>query len=263
MDFEGKTVLITGGAGGIGSASAMEFASRGAQVAIADLDTARGAQVKGELEKTGATAHFLEVDLSQRDSYVSLIETALERMGRLDVLVNNAGILFRVGTPETTPEMWYETLDVNLSAPFFLSQRAAIAMKEQGGGAIVNLSSELGIYADAGTVSYCVSKAGIVQLTKAMALDFARDNIRINAVAPGETHTLMTEDAIRQRGMTLEQGLARFARRVPLRKVGKPQEIANLIVFLASDAASFITGTTVSADGGTSAAGPGGVADDQ
>ncbi|MGH6953217.1 MAG: SDR family NAD(P)-dependent oxidoreductase, partial [Alphaproteobacteria bacterium] len=218
-------------------------------------------KVRAAAGASGASVEFIQGDLKDARFCDRLVEEARVRMGRLDVLVNNAGILHRVGALETTDEQWLETMAVNLNAVFFLSRAAARVMKAQGGGAIVNVASELGVFADKGATAYCASKGAIVQLTRAMALDLARDNIRVNAVCPGEVHTQMLEKAVADRGMTLEEGLRRLGRRVPIRRVSKPREIAATILFLASDDASYVTGTALSADGGTSAAGPGGVVD--
>ncbi|MDP6603357.1 MAG: SDR family oxidoreductase [Rhodospirillales bacterium] len=262
MDFSGKAVLVTGGTSGIGAATAKAFAGAGAAVVITGRNSGRAADVIASAADASGEITFLEADLREPGIAENVVADSLERLGRLDVLVNNAGVLHRFGTLETTPEQWHETMAVNLNAVFFLSRAAAQQMKEQGEGTIVNVSSELGRFADVGTVSYCVTKAAIVQLTRALALDLAGFGIRVNAVAPGETHTAMLESAVRKRGYTIDQGLARFAGRVPLGRVANPDEIADVILFLASDDASYITGATLSADGGTSAAGPGGAAED-
>ena len=263
MDFTGKAVLVTGGTSGIGAATALAFAGAGAAVLFSGRDAGRAAGVIASAADATGPIAFIEADLREPGIAERLVAETLERLGRLDVLVNNAGVLHRYGTLETTPAQWHETMAVNLNAVFFLSRAAAKAMKAQGGGAIVNVSSELGRFADAGTVSYCVTKAAVVQLTRALALDLAAFGIRVNAIAPGETHTAMLESAVRKRGYTVAEGLARFAGRVPLNRVADPDEIADAILFLASDDASYVTGATLSADGGTSAAGPGGATEDR
>jgi len=261
MEFGGKVALVTGGTSGIGEATVHAFARAGAAVTFTGRDETRGRKVRAEAGAAGARVEFIQGDLKDARFCDRLVDEARARMGRLDVLVNNAGILHRVGALETSDEQWLETMAVNLNAVFFLSRAAARVMRAEGGGAIVNVASELAVFADKGAAAYCASKGAIVQLTRAMALDLARDNIRVNAVCPGEVHTQMLEKAVADRGMTLEEGLRRLGRRVPIRRVSKPREIAATILFLASDDASYVTGTALSADGGTSAAGPGGVVD--
>lgn len=262
MDFSDKIILVSGGTSGIGAATARAFAREGATVVINGRDAERAASVTEDAVGLYGKIIFIRADLRKSGSAESVVRGTFNRFGSIDVLVNNAGILHRCGTLDTKPEQWHETMDLNLNAAFFMSRAAARLMKESGGGAIVNVSSELGLFADAGTVSYCVSKAAMLQMTRAFALDLAPYGIRVNAVAPGETRTAMLTSALRSRGYNLEKGLSRLAMRVPLNRVAMPCEIAEVILFLASQDASYITGATLSADGGTSAAGPGGVNDD-
>ena len=263
MKFQNKAVVVTGATSGIGAATALAFAEEGARVMVTGRSEARGQETVSKCQADGSPdSFFLQADLREPAECRRVIDEAAARFGRIDVLVNNAGMLHRVGSLETSDEQWLETMATNVNAVFFLSRAAARLMKDLGGGAIVNISSELGKFADSGTVSYCTSKAAVIQITKAMALDFAQDNVRINAICPGEVHTAMLESAVVKRGMTIEQGLARLGGRVPIKRVGRPQEIASCILFLASDDASFVTGAALSADGGTTAAGPGGAAED-
>ena len=264
MDFANRCVIVTGATSGIGAATAVAFAGAGARVMVTGRNQARGAETVARCEAAGAAdAVFLRADLHAPAACRQVIDEAAARFGRIDVLVNNAGMLHRVGTLETSDDQWLETMAVNVNAVFFLSRAAARIMADQGGGAIVNVSSELGKFADSGTVSYTTSKAAVIQITKAMALDLAKQNIRVNAICPGEVHTAMLASAAHQRGMTVDQALARFGARVPIGRVGRPEEIARCILFLASDDASFVTGAALSADGGTTAAGPGGAAEDK
>ena len=263
MRFDGRCVLVTGATSGIGAATAKAFAAEGASVVISGRNAERAAGVIAEAGETPAAIVFIAADLRDESAYETLIADATDRLGRLDVLVNNAGILHRAGSLETTPEQWAEAMAVNVNAPFFLSRAAARGMKAQGGGAIVNVSSELGLYADAGTTSYCASKGALVQLTRAMALDFAAEKIRINCVCPGRTLTPLLVGAMTQWGVSLEEGLARRREWMPMKRIAEADEIARVILFLASDDASFVTGATLSADGGTSIAGPGGAASDR
>ena len=259
MNFTGKTALVTGATSGIGAAIAAAFARAGATVMVTGRDAKRGQTVVRDINAAGGgQADFLAADLTSPSAAADhAVAATVKRFGRLDILVNNAGAMHRVGTLDTTDAQWGETMAVNLHAVFFLTRAAGRVMKDQRSGAIVNVASELGLFADAGITAYCVSKAAVVSLTRSTALDLVEWGIRVNCIAPGETRTAMMESGIRQRGMTLEQGIARFAGRVPMKRIGEPDEIARSVLFLASDDASYITGTTLSADGGTSAAGPG------
>ena len=259
MRFEGKAILVTGGATGIGKATAMAFSDEGARVLTASRDAARGAAFEGEMRAAGRAIEFAACDLREDGAPEALIAEAVRRLRRLDVLFNNAGINHRYGTLATTNAHWAEVIRVNLGAPFILSREAAAVMKDQGGGVIVNLSSDLGLFAEPGKVSYCTSKAALLQMTKAMALDLAPHNIRVTAVAPGDTYTEMTDDKIGHLGLPYDEGMAWIADPIAMKRLATVDEIARAVLFLASDEASYVTGTTLSVDGGTTASGPGGV----
>ena len=257
MDFSGSSVVVTGGASGIGAATAAAFTAAGARVLAVDRDAEAlfrlAASPPGRIER-------LVADVGDPDACDNVIAEAARCFGRLDVLVNNAGILVRKGFLETTDEEWRQTMAVNVNASFFLARAAGRVVRDQGGGgAIVNVASELGLCAVKGAFAYAASKGAVVQLTRALALDFAEFGIRVNAVAPGRIQTPMLESALRARGWSIDEGLAHYATAVPMGRIGRPDEIANAILFLASADASYITGTTLSADGGDQAAGPAGV----
>ena len=257
MDFKGRVVLVTGATAGIGAATARAFALARARLAITGRNAERGAEVAAEAERLGgAEAWFVAGDLADPAFSAHLVDETVARFGRLDVLVNNAGAKDRKGVLETTDAHWTHVMAVNLNAVFYLSRAAAHQMKAQRGGAIVNNASELGIHAEPGKFTYCVAKAGVIQMTRAMALDLAADGIRVNAVAPGDLRTEMMESKVRAGGMAVEEGVALIGRRAPMRRVAEPEEVANAILFLASDAASYITGVTLAVDGGTTATGP-------
>lgn len=250
MDFAGKTVLVTGGSSGIGAATVKAFAAAGARVLSTGRDTARGTRVCAE---TGSKAEFVAGDLADPRFCESLVPETVKRFGRLDVLVNNAGALYRTAPVDTSAAQWREMFAVNVDAPFILSSAAVRQMRVQGGGAIVNVASELAVVGGKGIGSYAATKGAVALLTRSMALDHAEEGIRVNAVCPGEILTPMLENSVLQRGMTVEDGVALLARHVPMKRVAKPEEIAATILFLASDAASFVTGALLAADGGSTA----------
>ena len=219
-NFSERAVLVTGATRGIGTAIAKAFARAGAHVTITARELARGLTIRQELERTGATLEVIEADLSKTVRYDDIVAAASKRLGRLDVLVNNAAVIPRdraVGTLDTTDDEWFETMTVNVDAVFGLSQAAARVMKDQGAGTIVNIASEMGIFADAVAIPYAVSKAAVIHMTRAMALDLAPFGVRVNAIAPGETRTAMMEEGLRARGIDVDEGLRRLAGRVPLK----------------------------------------------
>ena len=250
VKLAGRVALVTGATWGIGRATALAFAAEGARLMLTGRDEVAGAAAVADCAALGAEAAFSRADLAEPAACKTLVEAAVARFGRLDVLVNNAGVVHAVGTLETTDAQYHEQMAVNVGAVFFLSCEAARVMKARGGGAIVNVASDLGLRGEKGITAYCVSKGAVVQLTRAMAIDQAGDNIRVNAVCPGEIHTDMLENAIRGRGWSLEDGIERLNQRVPVGRIGTPEEIARAILFLACDDSSFCTGAHLSADGG-------------
>ena len=256
MDFSGKTIVVTGGTSGIGAATALAFADAGGRVLISGRNAKGAAKVMADAKRLSGRIDFVQGDLSDRATCDRLIAEAVKRLGRIDVLINNAGIGSRVSSLETTDETWRSVMTVNVDAVFYLSRAAALLMKERRSGTIVNNASELGLIAEPGKFSYCVSKAAVVQITRCMALDLAPFNIRVNAVAPGDTRTAMMERKIRDKGLPIERGVELIALRTPLKRVAMPLEIAKVMMFLASDDASFMTGNVVAVDGGTTVTGP-------
>ena len=257
MGLSGKSVLVTGSTTGIGEASARAFAAQGARVLITGRNEERGAEICAEIERDGGTAGFSKAELSDRAQCDRLVSETVQRFGRLDVLVNNAGVLHEGTAPDTSDHAWDETLAINVSAVFFLSRAAVKQMSTQGGGCIVNTASEWGLNGEPGFVAYCASKGAVVQMTRCMALDHAAEGIRVNAVCPGETHTDMLDRMLREQGGDFDETLRSFAAGIPMRRVASPNEIARCILFLASDDASYVTGTTLVVDGGNDAtAGP-------
>ncbi len=257
MMFAGKVVLVTGSTTGIGEACAHAFAVSGAKVMVSGRSEARGLAVADAIRAGGGSAEFAAADLRAAGACERLIDATVERLGGLDVLVNNAGILHTANALDTSDEQWLDTMAVNVNALFYLSRAAVRHMKQAGKGAIVNVASEWGLNGEPDHVAYCASKGAVVQITRCMALDHARDNIRVNSVCPGEIHTRMVDDILARRGGDPADNLRALAAGIPMRRLAHPAEVARCVHFLASDQASYVTGTNLSVDGGNAAtAGP-------
>jgi len=257
MIFAGKVVLVTGSTTGIGEACAHAFAESGAQVMVSGRHEQRGRAVVDSIRAAGGSAQFTPTDLRAAGACERLVDDTIEGLGGLDVLVNNAGILYTANAPQTSNEQWLDTMAVNVNALFYLSRAAVKHMSRSGGGAIVNVASEWGLNGEANHVAYCASKGAVIQITRCMALDHARDNIRVNSVCPGEIHTRMVDDILAKRGGDAANNLRDLAAGIPMRRLAQPVEVARCVHFLASDQASYVTGANLSVDGGNDAtAGP-------
>jgi meso-butanediol dehydrogenase / (S,S)-butanediol dehydrogenase / diacetyl reductase len=257
MIFAGKVVLVTGSTTGIGEACAHAFAESGARVMVSGRHEQRGLAVVDAIRAAGGAAEFAAVDLRADGACEALIGDTVARFGGLNVLVNNAGILYTANAPDTSDEQWLDTMAVNVNALFYLSRAAVRQMSSNGGGAIVNVASEWGLNGEPNHVAYCASKGAVIQITRCMALDHARDNIRVNSVCPGEIHTRMVDDILAKRGGDASRNLRDLAAGIPMRRLAQPIEVARCVHFLASDLASYVTGTNLSVDGGNDAtAGP-------
>ena len=237
----GRVCLVTGGAQGIGEACCRRFAREGAKVVIADIDDARGTALASELGGL-----YVHCDVGDKAQVDALVAAAISAHGRIDVLVNNAGIFKACDFLDITEADFEAVLRVNLKGAFLVAQAVAREMARAGRGSIVNMSSVNGTLAIPSIASYNVSKGGINQLTRVMALSLADKGIRVNAVAPGTIATELAAKAV----LTSEEAKARIMSRTPLRRLGEPAEIANTVAFLASDAASYITGEIMVVDGG-------------
>ena len=247
MRFENKVVLITGGTSGIGLAAAKSFTEEGAGVIVIGRDKERGAEAVRNVKVV-----FERGDISDAEDCQRLVARSLELHGRLDVLVNCAGVIFRGRTVEqTTEEEWDTTFEVNVKGTFLMCKYALPALRDSQ-GCIVNVSSYVGLVGFAGASAYAASKAAIVNLTRSMALDYAAEGIRVNAVCPGSVDTDMIHAAWRQFGNVVEARKL-WAAKHPLGRIASPEEIARVILFLASTDASFITGTALPVDGGITA----------
>ena len=238
---KGRIVIVTGGAQGIGEACVRRFASEGAQCVIADVDDTRGKALAGELG-----AHYQHCDVGDASQVKALVERTLALHGRIDVLVNNAGIFKATDFLDITEADFDTVLRVNLKGSFLVGQAVAREMAKAGGGSIVNMSSVNGVMAIPSIASYNVSKGGINQLTRVMALALVDKGIRVNAVAPGTIATELAEKAV----LTSDEARQRIMMRTPMKRLGMPSEIADAVAWLASDAASYVTGEIVTVDGG-------------
>ena len=249
MQLEGRVALITGGGSGIGRATALLFAREGAAIAIVDLDESRALAVAQEIEDKGGRAVAMRCDVSQAADCQRAVQETVAAFGSLDILFNNAGIIRRASVLEISEEEWDRAMAVNVKSIYLLSRYAIPVMEKAGGGAIVNTGSGWGLVGGQNAVSYCASKGAVVNMTRAMALDHAAQKIRVNCVCPGDTDTGMLRSEAQQLGSTTETFLAEAADR-PLGRIGKPEDIAQAVLYLASEASSFVTGTTLVVDGG-------------
>ncbi|MFM8865797.1 MAG: SDR family NAD(P)-dependent oxidoreductase [Limnohabitans sp.] len=244
--LQGKVSIITGAANGIGQACARLFAEQGAKVVLADIQDAPGQALAQELQAQGLQAHYVHCDVGHKADVDALVQQVLALHGRVDVLVSNAGIFKAAPFLEVSESDFDEVLRVNLKGAFLMGQAAARAMKASGGGAIVHMSSVNGVMAIPEIASYNVSKGGINQLTRAMALALADDGIRVNAVAPGTIATELARKAV----LTSDAARTKILSRTPMKRLGEPEEVARTVAFLASDASSYITGEILTVDGG-------------
>jgi NAD(P)-dependent dehydrogenase (short-subunit alcohol dehydrogenase family) len=249
MQLADRIAIVTGGASGIGRATALLFAREGAAVALMDLNEAGAEAVAQEIIATGGTAIAIGDDVSRAADCRRAVERTVEVLGGLDIVFNNAGIIRRADVVDTTEAEWDRVMAVNVKSIFLMCKYAVPVMAARGGGAIVNTGSGWGLVGGRAAVSYCASKAAVVNMTRAMALDHGPQGIRVNCVCPGDTATGMLRREAQQLGAPEDAFLAEAADR-PLGRVGTPDEIARAVLYLASDAASFVTGTTLVVDGG-------------
>ncbi len=249
MKLKGKVALITGGTSGIGSATAVRFAREGAAVAITGRDAGRGEQVVQDIAAHGVEALFIRSDVRFADACRQAVEQTLARFGRIDVLFNNAGVFHPKTVPECTQEEWDETIDTSLKGAFLMSKYVLPSMIARGSGSIIHTSSGWGIQGGHKAAAYCAAKGGLVVMAKAMAIDHGPEGIRVNCVCPGDVQTPMLPADAAKRGMSWEAYAAEAADR-PLGRIGTVEEIAEAVLYLASDDSSFVTGTALVVDGG-------------
>ncbi len=249
--LEGKVAIITGASSGIGQASAFVFARYGAKLVLADINEPDGEATAGRVRESGGDAIFVRTDVSRSGEVKALVARAVERYGRLDCAFNNAGIDGLTGfTADCEEDNWDRTLAINLKGPFLCMKHEIAQMLSQGGGGvIVNNASVAGLVGVTGLPAYVAAKHGLVGLTKAAALEYARQGIRVNAVCPGAIRTPMLEHALRH-GLGVEEALVAHE---PLGRLGQPDEVAETAAFLCSDRSSFMTGHALAVDGGWAA----------
>jgi 3-oxoacyl-[acyl-carrier protein] reductase len=241
--FKNKVVLITGGAAGIGKATARAFLNEKAAVIIWDLNEQAGSDLAEKWSAEGHKCIFARVDVSSFEDVHSHLLEAVSAFGSIDILINNAGITLDRSLLKMSPAEWQKVIDVNLTGVFNCTKAVATHMAERGSGVILNASSVVGLYGNFGQTNYVASKAGVIGMTKTWARELGRKGIRVNAVAPGFIATEMVEKMP-------EQAIEAVKSRTPLNHLGRPEDIANAYLFLASDEASFITGATLNVDGG-------------
>ena len=246
--FDGKVVLVTGAASGIGAATTRRFASEGAKLVLGDLNEVGLSAVAREL---GGDANVATraTDVSRLDEVEALTDTAIDRFGRLDVVFNNAGIGAYGRSPDLDPEVWRRTIAVDLDSVFFGCRAAIPHLRRAGGGSIINTASISGLFGDYGLAAYNAAKGAVMNYTRTAAIDHAREGIRINAVCPGPIETALTAPLIEN-----ERFVESYAELIPMGRIGRAEEIAGVVAFLASDDASYITGAAIVIDGGLTAA---------
>jgi 2-deoxy-D-gluconate 3-dehydrogenase len=248
FDLQKRVAVITGGNGGIGLGMAKGLASAGAAVVIAGRNKAKAQSALSELHGLGAQAEFVELDVLDDASCRQAIQRAVERFGRLDILVNNAGTTVRAQPQDLTAQDWHLVMNTNLTGAFLCSQAAYPHMVRAGAGKIINVGSMMSVFASSYATPYAASKGGIVQMAKAMAVAWAKDNIQVNTILPGWIDTELTQKAREEVEGLHDKVLAR----TPARRWGKPDDFAGIAVFLAAPASNFITGAAIAVDGGYS-----------
>jgi 2-deoxy-D-gluconate 3-dehydrogenase len=251
FDLSGKVAIVTGGNGGIGLGMARGLAAAGARIAMVGRNAAKSATAAAQLaEESGVTVLPIAGDVSKPEDVEQIVAETKRGLGRIDILINNAGINIRKQPEDLTLDDWHTVLDVNLTSAFLLSKAVYLAMKEVGGGKIINIGSMTSIFGSSFAAAYAASKGGIVQLTKSLALAWAPDRIQVNAILPGWFNTDLTRQARRE----IAYLHARVEARIPLGRWGEPDELAGTAVWLASPASDYVTGIAIAVDGGYTAA---------
>ena len=257
LSLKGKTAVITGGAGGIGCGAAELLARHGANIALVDISP-NGPKAAEKLCGLGYAAAFFKCDVRVEKQVTDTVAAVCQRFGGIDILFNNAGVTVRKTVKDLTEQEWDFVLDVGLKGTFLFSKHVIPVMEKRGGGSIINTGSGWGLKGGDSAAAYCAVKGGIVNLTRAMAIDHGKSNIRVNSVNPGDTDTDMLRDEGRQTGAVtseadMEAYLLDCGRGRPLARIGEPMDIAKAVLYLASDMSSWVTGAALSVDGGGNA----------
>lgn len=250
LSQKGKVAVITGGASGIGRATAELLSAYGARVCIVDINASEGGAAAERICRQGGSAAFYQCDITNADAVNRLSEKIWQDCARVDILFNNAGVIRRKTAVDASEQDWDLVVDVTLKGAFLMCRRFIPLMKQSGGGAVVNTGSGWGLKGGDHAVSYCAAKGGVVNMTRALAIDHGPDNIRVNCVCPGDTDTPLLRDEGRQLHIEEAAFLADSGKGRPLSRIGQPRDIANAVLFLVSDLASWITGTALVVDGG-------------
>lgn len=243
MRLNNKVAIITGGGSGIGKETSLLFSEEGAKVVVADIDENGGKETVEEIIEAGGEAFFFKLDVSDREHTITVVKETKEKYGKIDILINNAGITQDALVVKMTEEQWDRVIDVNLKGVFNCTQAVVGVMIEQGSGVIINASSVVGLFGNIGQTNYAVTKAGVIGMTKSLAKELGKKGIRVNAVAPGFILTPMTAGVP-------EKILELMKEKTPLKKLGDPKDVANAYLYLASDEAKYVNGVVLSVDGG-------------
>ena len=247
--LEGKVILISGGAKGQGATESIMFAGEGAKIIIGDILDDEGLKIESQIRELGGEATFVHLDVTQESDWDNAVKTAISSYGGLNVLVNNAGILIRKSIEDTTVEDWDRIMSINAKGVFLGTKAALPALREAGGGSIINISSTAGLVSSSsGSASYTATKGAVRLFTKSTAIQYAKDGIRCNSVHPGPIETDMIHQSI-----TDPDAMALRMEKLPMGRLGKPEEVANGVLYLASDESSFVTGSELVIDGGSTA----------
>lgn len=250
LSLERKVAVITGAASGIGLATAERLAEFGAKVALLDINKERGKEAASRIVNAGDNAIFFKCDVTSEEDCINVTAEIKEKFGRIDILFNNAGVTRRKNVVDLEEKDWDLVLDVNLKGIYLLSKHIIPIMAAGGGGSIINTGSGWGLKGGDNAVAYCAAKGGVVNLTRAMAIDHGKQNIRVNSINPGDTDTPLLRDEGHQLGIEERTFLQFSAVGRPLERLGTPQDIANAVLFLASDLSTWITGAAIVVDGG-------------